>query len=99
MNYHAVPTNSRSIVAFRYHVKNLWRRTRRRLSQKDRGTGSSFPFLLLRILINLGSRELTTDLLALRLHVIAVMGWQGKDKTSRRMFRRTPLVAILPPAL
>jgi RNA-directed DNA polymerase len=35
MNYHAVPTNSRSIVAFGYHVKNLWRRTLRRRSQKD----------------------------------------------------------------
>ena len=38
MNYHAVPTNSRSIVAFGYHVKNLWRRTLRRRSQKDRLT-------------------------------------------------------------
>ena len=45
------------------------------------GTGSSLPFPLLRIRINLGSRELTTDLLALRPHVIAVLGWQGKDKT------------------
>ena len=38
MNYHAVPTNARSIVAFGYHVKNLWRRTLRRRSQKDRLT-------------------------------------------------------------
>ena len=35
MNYHAVPTNARSIVAFGYQVKNLWRRTLRRRSQKD----------------------------------------------------------------
>ncbi|SCK28614.1 group II intron reverse transcriptase/maturase [Variovorax sp. HW608] len=33
--YHAVPTNSRALSAFRYHVVNLWRRTLRRRSQKD----------------------------------------------------------------
>ena len=33
--YHAVPTNSRALGAFRYHVTNLWRRTLRRRSQKD----------------------------------------------------------------
>ncbi|MDW3689216.1 group II intron reverse transcriptase/maturase [Cupriavidus sp. CV2] len=33
--YHAVPTNSRALVAFRYHVTNLWRRSLRRRSQKD----------------------------------------------------------------
>ncbi|SCC94513.1 RNA-directed DNA polymerase (Reverse transcriptase) (fragment) [Thiomonas sp. X19] len=33
--YHAVPTNSRAIGAFRYHVTDLWRRTLRRRSQKD----------------------------------------------------------------
>ena len=33
--YHAVPTNSRAVVAFRYHVADLWRRTLRRRSQKD----------------------------------------------------------------
>jgi len=33
--YHAVPTNSRALSAFRYHVTNLWRRTLRRRSQKD----------------------------------------------------------------
>jgi RNA-directed DNA polymerase len=36
--YHAVPTNGRSLVAFRYHVTNLWRRSLRRRSQKDRTT-------------------------------------------------------------
>ena len=36
--YHAVPTNLRAIAAFRYHVTNLWRRTLRRRSQKDRLT-------------------------------------------------------------
>jgi group II intron reverse transcriptase/maturase len=36
--YHAVPTNSRALGAFRYHVTNLWRRTLRRRSQKDRTT-------------------------------------------------------------
>jgi RNA-directed DNA polymerase len=35
-NYHAVPTNSRALAAFRYHVTLLWRRTLRRRSQKDR---------------------------------------------------------------
>jgi RNA-directed DNA polymerase len=37
-NYHAVPTNKRAIVTFRYHVADLWRRTLRRRSQKDRTT-------------------------------------------------------------
>ncbi|SPK70593.1 putative RNA-directed DNA polymerase (plasmid) [Cupriavidus taiwanensis] len=33
--YHAVPTNARALVAFRYHVTHLWRRALRRRSQKD----------------------------------------------------------------
>jgi group II intron reverse transcriptase/maturase len=37
-NYHAVPTNSRAIVAFRHHVTETWRRMLRRRSQKDRMT-------------------------------------------------------------
>ena len=37
-NYHAVPTNARALVAFRHHVTDLWRRTLRRRSQKDRIT-------------------------------------------------------------
>jgi len=37
-NYHAVPTNSRTLVAFRHHVLDLWRRTLRRRSQKDAST-------------------------------------------------------------
>ena len=36
--YHAVPTNSAAIGAFRYHVTNLWRRTLRKRSQKDATT-------------------------------------------------------------
>jgi group II intron reverse transcriptase/maturase len=32
--YHAVPTNSRALGAFRHHVLNLWRRTLQRRSQK-----------------------------------------------------------------
>ena len=35
-NYHAVPTNSRALTAFRHHVTDLWRRTLRRRSQKDK---------------------------------------------------------------
>jgi RNA-directed DNA polymerase len=34
--YHAVPTNSKSLSAFRHHVVNLWRRMLRYRSQKDR---------------------------------------------------------------
>jgi group II intron reverse transcriptase/maturase len=34
-NYHAVPTNSRALAAFRYHVVTLWRRTLRRRGQRD----------------------------------------------------------------
>jgi RNA-directed DNA polymerase len=33
--YHAVPTNSRALGAFRYHVTKLWHRALRRRSQKD----------------------------------------------------------------
>jgi hypothetical protein len=33
--YHAVPSNSRALGAFRHHVTDLWRRTLRRRSQKD----------------------------------------------------------------
>jgi RNA-directed DNA polymerase len=36
--YHAVPTNTRSLCAFRHHVTNLWRRSLRRRSQRDRTT-------------------------------------------------------------
>ncbi|AGW95670.1 hypothetical protein N234_37030 [Ralstonia pickettii DTP0602] len=36
--YHAVPTNYRALSAFRHHVTDLWRRTLRRRSQKDRKT-------------------------------------------------------------
>jgi hypothetical protein len=36
--YHAVPTNARALVAFRYHVTDLWRRSLRRRSQKDHMT-------------------------------------------------------------
>lgn len=36
--YHAVPTNGRAIGAFRHHVINLWRRTLKRRSQKDKMT-------------------------------------------------------------
>ena len=38
LNYHAVPTNSRALSAFRYHVTVLWHRTLRRRSQRDRIT-------------------------------------------------------------
>jgi RNA-directed DNA polymerase len=34
-NYHAVPTNSPALEAFRYYVTILWRRSLRRRSQKD----------------------------------------------------------------
>ncbi|MBV8591841.1 MAG: hypothetical protein JO212_17605 [Acetobacteraceae bacterium] len=33
-NYHAVPTNSTALEAFRYYVTVLWHRTLRRRSQK-----------------------------------------------------------------
>jgi RNA-directed DNA polymerase len=38
--YHAVPTNSSALGAFRYHVACLWRRSLRRRSQKDGFTWS-----------------------------------------------------------
>ena len=36
--YYAVPTNFKSISAFRHHIVNLWRRTLKRRSQKDHTT-------------------------------------------------------------
>jgi hypothetical protein len=36
--YHAVPTNSQAIGAYRHHVLDLWRRSLRRRGQKDRTT-------------------------------------------------------------
>ena len=38
--YHAVPTNSRALHTFRHRVTDLWRRSLRRRSQKDRMTWS-----------------------------------------------------------
>jgi group II intron reverse transcriptase/maturase len=37
-NYHAVPSNGRALEVFRHHVTDLWRRTLRRRSQRDRIT-------------------------------------------------------------
>jgi group II intron reverse transcriptase/maturase len=37
-NYFAVPTNGRTLSAFRFHVTDLWRRSLRRRSQKDGST-------------------------------------------------------------
>ena len=37
-NYHAVPTNAQSLDAFRRNVMELWLRTLKRSSQKDRTT-------------------------------------------------------------
>jgi RNA-directed DNA polymerase len=37
-NYHAVPTNARALVTFRYAIVAFWRRTLWRRSQKDRTT-------------------------------------------------------------
>ena len=34
-NYHAVPTNSRALITFRFFVTELWQRSLRRRSQKD----------------------------------------------------------------
>ena len=36
--YHAVPTNFRALQAFRDHVKDLWRRSLKRRSKRDRTT-------------------------------------------------------------
>jgi len=36
--YHAVPTNSHALAAFRNHIFRLWHRTLRRRSQKDKTT-------------------------------------------------------------
>jgi group II intron reverse transcriptase/maturase len=44
-NYHAVPTNSRALHAFRHHVAGLWQRSLRRRSQKDGMTWKRFTQL------------------------------------------------------
>jgi hypothetical protein len=44
--YHAVPTNSAALGAFRYHVTCLWRRSLRRRSQKDGFTWSRMAKLV-----------------------------------------------------
>ena len=36
--YHAVPTNAQALGAYRHHVLDLWRRSLKRRSQKDRVT-------------------------------------------------------------
>jgi RNA-directed DNA polymerase len=36
--YHAVPTNGHALMAFRFHIANLWRRTLKKRSQKDQTT-------------------------------------------------------------
>jgi group II intron reverse transcriptase/maturase len=45
-NYHAVPTNGRALEVFRHHVTDLWRRTLRRRSQKDRITWTRMTHLV-----------------------------------------------------
>jgi len=37
-NYHAVPTNSRALTVFHYHIRRLWLRTLQRRSEKDGST-------------------------------------------------------------
>jgi len=43
--YHAVPTNLERLVDFRFHVLELWRRSLRRRSQKDRTTWARMSHL------------------------------------------------------
>jgi RNA-directed DNA polymerase len=45
-NYHAVPTNARALDVFRHRVTDLWRRTLRRRSQKDRITWARMTQLM-----------------------------------------------------
>jgi RNA-directed DNA polymerase len=44
-NYHAVPTNSRALHAFRHFVAELWQRSLRRRSQKHSITWERFTQL------------------------------------------------------
>jgi RNA-directed DNA polymerase len=44
-NYHAVPTNSRALHAFRHFVAELWQRSLRRRSQKHSMTWERFTQL------------------------------------------------------
>ena len=48
--YHAIPTNSRALQAFRYHVVQLWRRALRRRSQRDRTSWADINRLAARYL-------------------------------------------------
>ena len=45
-NYYAVPTNTRALDVFRHHVTDLWRRTLRRRSHKDRITWARMTQLM-----------------------------------------------------
>src|SRR3981189_868378 len=45
-NYHAVPTHAHALHVFRHHVTDLWRRTLRRRSQKDRFTWARMTHLV-----------------------------------------------------
>jgi RNA-directed DNA polymerase len=47
-NYHAVPTNSAALAAFRHHVTVLWLRALRRRSQRDRTTWQRIAVLVKR---------------------------------------------------
>ncbi len=48
--YHAIPTNSHALKAFRYHVVHIWRRALRRRSQRDRTTWADINRLASRYL-------------------------------------------------
>lgn len=43
--YHAIPTNSAALYAFRYHITDVWRRTLRWRSQKDATTWARMTVL------------------------------------------------------
>jgi hypothetical protein len=45
-NYHAVPTNSAALAAFRHHVTVLWLRTLRRRGQRNRTTWARIAALV-----------------------------------------------------
>ncbi len=46
--YHAVPTNTRALKAFRHHVIGHWRRALRQRSQRDRSTWADMDRLAAR---------------------------------------------------
>ena len=93
--YHAVPTNSRALYTFRHRITDLWRRSLRRRSQKDRMTWSRIKKLAddflpqARILSSLASRTLCRQTSKVGAECL---NWARSDLCGGRAMKRASLV-------